>query len=321
MGLLEQTVHRDLVRSARAPAKTLVAYEMTLKMFRDYVKVRLDDKDPDAIVARDVLEYIEYLRRERRNGAAAVNRQVTVVRRFYQAIVAMGHLSPERNPMAHFPKVKSVQRKFRETLTEAEVSTFIATPENGTVLGLRDRAIITLLYGSGIRASECAGLRNRDVDFAAATVRVTGKGGHERVVPLNREVVRALDEYRLASGVREANQTFFLTRSKRAMGRSTICQRVKQHAKKAGITKHVSPHTLRHTFATHLVLAGVNIVTIRDLLGHRQITSTQVYFHMTAVDLRAAADKHPVRDLVSKLEDFLPSRKLPIQRSGFALTG
>jgi integrase/recombinase XerD len=301
--------------------KTLVAYEMTLKMFRDYVKIRLDDKAPDAIVARDVLEYVEYLRRERRNGMSAVNRQVTVIRRFYQAVVAMGHLMPEHNPMAHFPKMKNQPRRFKETLTQTEVTTFIATPGNDTVLGLRDRAIITLLYGSGIRASECAGLRNRDVDFIAATVRVTGKGGHERVVPLNREVVRALNEYRLVSRARDGNQAFFLTRSKRPMNRTTICQRVKLHAKAAGITKHVSPHTLRHTFATHLVLAGVNIVTIRDLLGHRQITSTQVYFHMTAVDLRAAADKHPVRDLVSKLEDFLPSRRLPIQRSGFALSG
>jgi len=99
------------------------------------------------------------------------------------------------------------------------------------------------------------------------------------------------------------------------MGRGAVYQRVRLHAQKARIGKRVSPHRLRHTFATHLVKAGVDIVTVRDLLGHRLITSTQIYLHMTAEDLRKAADRHPIGALIAKVADLLPDVKLPFQKT------
>lgn len=293
--------------------KTIAAYDATLRGFRAFVQFRLDDRDPDALHSRDILAYVEHLRRERRNGAAAVNRQVTILKGFYRALVAMGHLEVDDNPMAHFPKMKAAPTKLPVFLSEEEMARLIAEPRTDTVLGLRDRAMLTLLYGTGIRATECATMTEADVDLRDATVRVVGKGGHERVVPLNAQVVRALRHYREARGRVAPAAAFFRSRSGRGMSRNAIYERVRKHSEKAKIHKRVSPHRLRHTFATHLVKRGVRLVTIRDLLGHRCISSTQVYLHTTAEDLRRAADLHPIKSLVAHVEDLLPNVKLPLQ--------
>jgi site-specific recombinase XerD len=171
---------------------SITAYQATLKGFREYVREHWPEHGPEQITARDVLEYLDYLRRERANGASAINRQVTVLRNFYRAIVAMGHLEPRDNPLAHFPKVKAARRKLPLILKEADVRRLIERPDTDTVLGLRDRAIMTILYGTGIRASECAGLTEGDIDWQANTIHVVGKGGHERSVPLNEEVAHML---------------------------------------------------------------------------------------------------------------------------------
>ena len=295
-------------------ALTIAAYATTLRQFRAWVRERLEDRRPDQVTARDVLVYVEYLRRERANGDAAVNRQVTILKNFYRALVAMGHLEPRANPMAHFPRIKAPARKLPVVLSTDEVQRLMAQPGTDTVLGLRDRAILTLLYGTGIRASECAGLAARDVDLEDRTVRVRGKGGHERTVPLNDAVARALELYGQARGPVEAAAPFFRSRSGKAMSRGALYERVRTHGRKAGLAKRVSPHRLRHTFATHLVHAGVNPVTIRDLLGHRCITSTQLYMHVTASDLKEAMTQHPIRHLVDVVDHLLPNVRLPVQR-------
>lgn len=298
-------------------SSTIARYRGDLSHFRLFVHRRLDDIGPAEVTARHVLEYITYLRRERDNGDAAVNRQATVLRVFYKAMVAMDYLDPEANPMAHFPKIKSTPRKLPVTLSEREIETLLDAPPTDTILGLRDRAILTLLYGTGIRASECAHLTVEDVDLGNATVHVVGKGGHERTVPLNDAVVEALLRYVQARGEVAPNGPFFLSRSQRALSRGAIYERVRTWGKRAQLTKRVSPHRLRHTFATHLVKAGVGIVTIRDLLGHRCITSTQVYLHVTGRDLEEAAGLHPIYRLAPIVEHLLPDVQLPFQRPTF----
>jgi site-specific recombinase XerD len=273
----------------------------------------LQDVGPHQLTPRDVLEYLDYLRRDRDNGASAVNRQVTVLRNFYRAMVAMGHLEARDNPMAYFPKIKAARRKLPVTLNEEEVRRLIERPGVGTVLGLRDRAMMTLLYGTGIRASECAGLTERDIDWNERTIHVIGKGGHERTVPLNDEVVHILKQYRMARGPLKADEPFFRSREGGALSRNAIYERVRTNGRRARIEKRVSPHRLRHTFATHLIRKGVGLVTVRDLLGHRLITSTQIYIHLTAQDLRHAADRHPIAQLIQRVEDLLPNVKLPFQ--------
>ena len=298
-------------------ASTIGRYEGDLRHFRIYIQVRQGDIGPDEVTARHVLEYLEYLRRERNNGDAAVNRHVTVLRVFYKAMVAMAYLEPDANPMAHFPTIKATPRKLPVTLSEGEIAALLDAPPSDTILGLRDRAILTLLYGTGIRASECATLTVDAVDLGNATVRVIGKGGHERVVPLNDAVVDALRRYARARGAVAPTGPFFLSRSKRGMSRGAIYERVRTWGKRIDLPKRISPHRLRHTFATHLVKAGVGIVTIRDLLGHRCITSTQVYLHVTARDLEEAAGLHPIYRLAPIVEDLLPHIQLPFQRPTF----
>jgi site-specific recombinase XerD len=215
--------------------------------------------------------------------------------------------------MAHFPKIKAAPRKLPHPLSREEVGVLLDHPPTDTVIGIRDRAVLTLLYGTGIRASECAGLTERDINWEEATIRVMGKGGHERTLPLNEEVIHVLRQYRLARGPAQAGEPFFRSREGGALSRNAIYERVRRHARQARLPQRVSPHRLRHTFATHLVQAGVGLVTLRDLLGHRQITSTQIYIHLTAQDLRQAAAKHPVGRLIRRMEELLPHMKLPFQ--------
>ena len=304
----------DVHCTARGLAsKSLYAYNATLAGFCGYVQFRLGERGPDELVARDILEYIEYLRRERHNGAAAINRQVTILRSFYRAMVAMDLLQPNANPMANFPKVKSARKKLPVFLTEDEMRRLLRTPRIDTVMGLRDRALLCLLYASGIRASECAGLTESAMNLEDCTIRVMGKGGNERCIPLSNEVIHVLRQYQTARGPVSRRDAFFRSRGGRGLSRNAIYERVHRYGRKALIDKTLSPHRLRHTFATHLVKAGVNLVSIRDLLGHRCITSTQIYLHTTAEDLRSAAMKHPVELLINRIEDLLPCGKLPFQ--------
>lgn len=292
---------------------TIGAYRATLLQFQAYVQVRLDNIAPAQVTAAQVLKYLEHLRRERNNGDSAINRTATILKNFYRAMVAMGHLEPSENPMAQFPRIKATPRKLPIVLSEQEVQQLLNAPPTDTVLGLRDRAILTLLYGTGIRASECAGLREEDVDLDQQLIRVRGKGGHERTVPLNRLVAEVLEVYRQKRKTVLPIEPFFQSRRGKGMSRGAVYQRVKTYAMSAHIPKRVSPHRLRHTFATHLVKTGADLVSIRDLLGHKLITSTQIYLHVTAQDLRQAVDQHPIKDLAGFVKDLLPEVKLPFQ--------
>jgi site-specific recombinase XerD len=292
---------------------TIAAYEATLAQFRFHIEAR--HKTPDQVSARDVLEYLEHLRNVRGNGDSAVNRHLVVVRSFYRAIVAMGHLEPRANPLAGFPSIKAAPRKLPTVLSAEETGKLLAQPRGDTIIGLRDRAIVALLYGTGMRASELVGLQARDIDLPALTVTVTGKGGHQRTLPFNEGVGRVLGQYAQARGPALPGAPFFRSRNGRAMSRGTLYERVRTCGRRARVGKIVSPHCLRHTFASHLVRAGVGLVTIRDLLGHRLITSTQIYLHVTAQDLRAAVDRHPIAHLLGTVEHLLPQVRLPFQHA------
>jgi len=294
-------------------ALSQAAYLVTLRQFSEWVRIRLADAPPGTVHARDVLEYVQHLRTDRGNGDAAVNRQVTVLRSFYRALVAMELIEPRQNPLAHFPRIKGVSRKLPSTLTREEMARLLEAPPADTEIGVRDRAMLALLYSTGIRASECAGLRVADVDLQGERVTVKGKGGHQRAVPLNAEVIKWLRAYVSVRGLALPAAPFFRSRFGEPLSRGTLYERVRFWARKARIAKRVSPHVLRHTFATHLVQERVQLVTIRDLLGHRLITSTQIYLHVTAQDLRIAADKHPISRLLSTVEHLLPRGPLPFQ--------
>lgn len=293
---------------------TLAAYETVLEQFRDWCRMCRQQREPDAVTAADVLEYLQHLREVRGNGDSAVNRQLTILRSFYRAIVAMGHLDHSANPLAGFPSIKAVPRKLPISLNAEQVGHLLAQPRADTVIGVRDRALLALLYGTGIRASECSGLRCGQVDLAGLTISVRGKGGHERSIPLNPQLAEVLKVYTLARGPALPTAPFLRSRFGRPLSRGAIYERVRTWGQRSRIGVPLCPHRLRHTFATHLVRAGVGLVTIRDLLGHRQITSTQIYLHVTAEDLRSAAARHPIGSLLSTVQHLLPKIGLPFQR-------
>ena len=205
-------------------SSTFAAYQKSLEQFHEYIRLRQGDVEPGQVTARHVLEYVNHLRQDRHNGDSAVNRQVTVLKNFYRAIVAMGHLEPAANPLAHFPKMKAKPRKLPVVLSAEEVQNLLGSPPKDIVLGLRDRALLALLYGTGIRASECATLTEQNVDLLANTIRVVGKGGHERTVPLNPKVAESLQAYRQARGELPRREAFFRGRTGKAMSRGAIYQ-------------------------------------------------------------------------------------------------
>jgi site-specific recombinase XerD len=159
------------------------------------------------------------------------------------------------------------------------------------------------------------------VDLRALTVTVRGKGGHERTVPFNDEVAICLREYIQVRGGQLPTAPFFRSRRGQAISRGTLYERIRRIGRRARLPKVLSPHRLRHTFATHLVRENVNLVTSRDLLGHRLITSTQIYLYVTAHDLRKAAELHPIGRLLGTIEHLLPNVRLPFQRPGARCAG
>ncbi len=293
---------------------TLAAYDKTLRQFQDWARTTRPDCEPDQVTARDVLAYVQFLREVRDNGDSAINRTVVVLRRFYCAIVAMGYLDYHDNPLASFPSIRAVPRKLPVALSSEQVSRLLSEPEPDTIIGLRDRALLALLYGTGIRASECASLRNSSVDLNHLSITVHGKGGHERTIPLNPELAEVLRDYAEARGAAPNKAPFFRSRFGRQLSRGSIYERVRTWGQRSRVGIPLSPHRIRHTFATHLVRAGVGLVTIRDLLGHRLITSTQIYLHVTADDLRAAAARHPISRLLDTVKHLIAPGPLPFQK-------
>lgn len=252
-----------------------------------------------------------YLRTERKNGDSAVNRHLTILKCFYDGLQSLQFIRPVENPMEGFPKVKAAPQKLPVFLSKDEVARLLNAPQGESVLMIRDRTMLRLFYATGIRATECATLKEEDVDLENKRIRVTGKGGHQRSVPLNTSALAMMKLYRQVRGPVDPKSCFFLSLRRKPMTRGAIYERVRKWAVVARIEKVVSPHRLRHTCATHLAQAGVDIVKIRTLLGHRQISSTQIYLHTTAQDLKEAVEKHPIKRLAADLDQLLPGVKLP----------
>jgi site-specific recombinase XerD len=291
---------------------TIVAYRGLLRQFESWAERRFSITSPTEVTMRVALEYVTYLRRERGNDDSAVCRAVVVLKNFYAPMVAFGHLEPNENPMARFPAMKKRREKLPTFLTSSELEKLLESPKTDTLLGLRDHAMLRLLYATGIRAGECAGLREEWGDLEARTIKVIGKGGRERAIVLNKRAVIALRQYRAQRGPISPKEVFFRKKDSGPINRKIVYERVKKYAARAGLTKRVSPHTLRHTCATHLAHREKNLVTIQEILGHKLITSTQIYLHTTAEDLREMAARHPMEELSITVASLIEGVRLPI---------
>jgi integrase/recombinase XerD len=208
---------------------------------------------------------------------ASIARKLSAVRTFLAFAYREGAIE---QPLAELETPRT-ERRLPSALTPAEVERLLAQPDTGTPDGLRDRAMLELLYATGLRVSELVGLHLENVRLAAGFVRCLGKGSKERVVPLGRVaaawVSRYLEEGRPHYGAKEGVTDLFLTARGEAMTRVTFWVRLREYAQAAGIRRKVSPHTLRHSFATHLLQGGADLRSIQEMLGHANIATTQIY--------------------------------------------
>jgi len=228
--------------------------------------------------------------------ATTANRRLSAMRRFYRWALREGLV--EADPTRRLATAKAPPR-FPRTLTEAQVEALLAAPDTESVLGLRDRAMLELLYATGLRVSELVGVKMSELSSAEGLVRVTGKGQKERVVPIGEEARLWLERYSAKArpallGGRAAD-ALFVTRRGEPMSRQMFWKLVRRYAIQADIRAPLSPHGLRHAFATHLLNHGADLRVVQMLLGHADISTTQIYTHVARERLQALHQRHHPR--------------------------
>lgn len=234
-------------------------------------------------------------RREAGYSLRSNARLLSSLRRFYRW--ALGEGLVDHDPLVDV-RLPRVRPSLPDTLEEDEVERLLAAPDLATALGVRDRAMLEVLYGAGLRVTELVGLTTDAVNLRQGVVRVRGKGDKDRLVPLGEEAVSWLERYlRAARGALMADITrpaLFPGRDDRCLTRQAFWYRIKAHARVAGIDRPLSPHTLRHAFATHLLNHGANLRVVQLLLGHSDLSTTQIYTHVAQMRLEDLhAHHHP----------------------------
>lgn len=223
-------------------------------------------------------------------------RWLSCVKGFYRHQVHKGRLAVDPSGELELPKLG---RSLPGSLSEAEVAALLSAPDVDTPLGLRDRAMLELLYASGLRVSELTTLTVTALNRRQGVLRIVGKGGKERLVPVGQEALawieRYVDQARPTLVHGQATAALFPSRRGRPMTRQTFWHRIKQHARQVGIVREISPHTLRHAFATHLLNHGADLRAVQMMLGHADLSTTQIYTHVAQRRLKALHQAHHPR--------------------------
>jgi integrase/recombinase XerD len=284
----------DHLRVERALAEnTLLAYARDLRALAQWG----DERSKGLLDLRqaDITDYMGALRR-RGLGARSVARAVHAARGFYRFTVREGLLAADPMQNVRAPGAFKGLPRF---LTPSQVDALLKAPEASTARGLRDRAILEVLYATGLRVSELTGLRPADLDLEVGLVRCLGKGKKERLVPLGRVagrcVARYLDEARPALAGKGSASALFLNHRGRGLSRMGIWLIVRRHAVTAGVARVLTPHVLRHSFASHLLERGADLRSLQTMLGHADISTTEIYTHVTRERLRRLYDQHHPR--------------------------
>jgi integrase/recombinase XerD len=281
-------------------ANTLAAYRRDLSLYADWLAAdaRPAPRALDGTRESDLLAYAAA--RHEGSKATSANRRLTVFKRYFRW--ALRERLLEVDPTLRLAAARQPLR-VPKTLSEAQVEALLAAPDVATPLGLRDRAMLELMYASGLRVSELVGLQAVHLSLADGALRVTGKGGKERLVPFGDEAHAWLTRYigtargAILKSSHGGTALFVTARSAAASGamtRQMFWQLVKKYARQAGIEAPLSPHTLRHAFATHLLNHGADLRAVQLLLGHTDISTTQIYTHVARERLKALhAAHHP----------------------------
>jgi integrase/recombinase XerD len=244
----------------------------------------------------DIQGFLAYLVVEQKARASSTSRAISSLKRLYQYQLRQGKISADPTLQIATPKLP---RSLPKTLTEQDVELLLQAPDVDTPLGMRDRTMLEVLYASGLRVSELVGLNVAQVSLDMGVVRVMGKGSKERLVPLGEEALDWLRRYLLESRATLLNNrisnAMFVTARGEGMTRQMFWYLIKRHAKHGGLNKPLSPHTLRHAFATHLLNHGADLRVVQLLLGHADISTTQIYTHVARERLKQLHAMHHPR--------------------------
>ena len=272
---------------------TLAAYRADLSALERW----LEDHDTDLLSASraDVLSFMAS-RIEGGSRPRSTARQLSSFRRFYRHLVREGALRDDPTALIDMPKVG---RSLPRSLTEEEVEALLAAPAVGDPLGHRDRTMLEVLYATGLRVSELVSLKLSSVNLGQGVLRIVGKGDRERLIPLGEEAVQWVQQFLLGPRVEilleRQTDYLFPTRRGDRMTRQAFWHIIKRHARSAGIQKELSPHTLRHAFATHLLNHGADLRVVQMLLGHSDLSTTQIYTHVARERLKDLHSRHHPR--------------------------
>ena len=282
--------HLRLERSLSA--NTLEAYAVDLGAWLGHLDAA--GETVEAARAESVLEFLVTRSQEGR-AARSQARLLSALRGLYRYLCRERVLQADPTELLDSPKLG---QRLPSVLTRDEVQRLLEAPREDTPEGLRDQAMLTTMYAAGLRVSELVGLELADVNLEADFLRVRGKGAKERLVPLGAYAGDVLGRY-----LREVRpgwatggeRAVFLSRRRRRLTRQSFWMGVKRHAASAGITKNVTPHQLRHSFATHLLLGGADLRAVQSMLGHADVATTQLYTHVGGERLASVLDRHHPR--------------------------
>ena len=274
-------------------ALTAAAYDSDLRAFAAFLKKR--KRDLRGATAEDVSAHLAAMARAGKSAATA-GRALSALRRFFRHEMESGARTDD--PTARNRQPKRV-RPLPKVLDEADVEALLDAPDESVPTGLRDRAMLELMYACGLRVSELVGMRLDSARLDIGAARVLGKGGRERIVPFNPAAADLCERYLKAARPLLAglapDDALFLSVRGRAMTRQMFWILVKRHAKTAGLPRTVSPHVLRHAFATHLLNHGADLRSVQLMLGHASVSTTQIYTHVAALRLAEMHAKHHPR--------------------------
>jgi integrase/recombinase XerD len=280
-----ESFHDWLATEQGASARTHDAYERDVMRFASFARAKgvVAPGDAGPRLLRDFVYHLKDLGL----AATSIRRNISALRTYFRFLVGEGLLAEDPSDRLETPKG---WKKLPEVLSVAEVMKLLAAPTLDEPLAFRDRALLELAYGAGLRVSELIGLPVKDVLLADGLVRVFGKGGKERLVPIGRSAIGAVAMYvrelrpRLEQGGGEG--ILILNGRGRPLTRMGAWKILRKYVEAAGITKHASPHTLRHSFATHLLEGGADLRAVQEMLGHADISTTQIYTHVDREYLR-----------------------------------
>lgn len=266
---------------------TLKAYSSDLRQFKEYLsRAQVDPCDVDHVFIRRYLAYLMNLKYSR----PTLNRKLAAVRAFYKFIVREGKVTQNPVELINAPKL---EKSLPKALRSSEVDALIEASDSASVLGKRDKAILEVLYGCGVRVSELVGLDLDRLYLDRREIRVIGKRSKERLLPVNNHAVQSLERYLrdsrplLASRNRsESTRAVFLNKLGQRLSDNGVRRMMDKYMNKVAVDRRITPHGLRHSFATHLLEGGADLRTIQDLLGHVDISTTQIYTHLSQVKLK-----------------------------------